>query len=623
MTEIKRRTRRLFAALLGLLMALSLLSTTAFAKDGEATIVVTLPTGEAMKDVDLSGITVTPYLVLDQVNDEETDVSKKQYEVTEGFKPFFDHVDKQAPDEGFTSGLTAFFDGTGTVYLTYNETDKKLMASKTKPEDDTKYIALTNAKALDQTYPEAELLSRITAADDLTTLYSWIEKYIKAKVEEGTLSPAKQESGVDQNGTTMTINGLNEGYYALLFANTPSAVSVTQGIMVATTGATPVEIELKSETIPLVKQVKNPDHTGEDFSDTTPLQETTADVGDELTYHITTKVPTLANTENLTIFKMEDTMQNQQLTGSMTLTLTKDGENTVSFTAAVPTSVPGTVNFTGTTGTIATLDVGAYAQNTETQINEQSFTVDFMAQDLTDAITKYQGYTVTLTYNAMVTADAVKVNENDVKLYVNNNDKPLEDKTKVYTYGVEVQKTFSDGSTDKYSEVTFSLYPDVNGSKGDDALHFVEMSTGVSGSYRKPVGSSETGDTVLKLDGSGKLTITGLDVGTYWLVENETADGYTKSEDIQIVLTADTTNKEQLDDTLTTAKIGGNGKNLANVDNSTGSISLARFDVLNQKGFELPETGGAGTWMFTIGGILLVAAAGVLFVLSRKKDGSK
>lgn len=633
MTEIKRRAKRLFAGLLGLLMALSLLSTTAFAKDGAATIVVTLPTGDAVKDVDMSDIMVTPYLVLDQVNPDETDPSKKQYEVTEGFKEFFDHKDKELPEEGFDSDLVDAFANVSagnSVYLYYDGTKLSATVATTDPTDGKQYIKFSgdNAKALDATYPEAELLSRITSTGDQSILYTWIEKYIKAKA--GTLNPAKPESGVDQNGTTMTISGLNEGYYALLFDNTPSAIVIKQGILIATKG-TDAEMELKYETPPLEKTVKNKDHTTpatENFG-----TETTADVGDELTYQITTTVPTLANSENLTIFKMEDTMQNQQLTGTMTLTLTKEGEDTVSYTATVPAIVQGTTSatasFTGNGKTIATLTVNAYGPNSSTGVNEQTFIVDFKAQNLSDDIANYQGYHVQLLYNAMVTADAVQVNGNDVKLYINNDDKPLEDSTDVYTYGIEVQKKFSDGSTDKYDDVTFTLYPDKDGSKDDTALKFMEVTNGETGSYRKPVGSSETGDTVLKLDGSGKLTITGLDVGTYWLVETHTADGYSVSDDIKIVLVANPDQKENLLQSTagttdgTYAQLGGTGDNLATVQNNEGSISLAKFDVLNQKGFNLPQTGGAGTWMFTIGGILLVAAAGVLFALSRKKDGSK
>lgn len=634
MTEIKHKAKRLVATLLGLMMALVLLAPSAFAADGSASILVTLP---EVTDVDMSGITVTPYLVLDQVNDTETDASKKQYEVTEEFKGFFDHVDNVG-GEGFTSNLANVFAEAAktqtTVYLTYNADQKKLVASTAVPSAGTKSIAIPNATSLDATYPEAALLSKITDANDLSTLYSWVEKYIKAKIADGSLT-AGTATGVDGNGKAITLSGLNEGYYALLFTGFTDGLSVKQGILIATsaTSASP-GIQLKYETIPLEKGVKNPEHTTstvEDFG-----EETTADVGDVLTYDITTKIPTLANTDNLTVFKLEDTMENQQLTGTMTLTLTKD-DTTVEFTADVPDDASKATYFTDGSGNIAKLTITNYGpvqvdpNDPTKKANKQTFTVDFLPKkaddpsavedEITAPLTNYQGYDVELTYTAMVTADAVQVNGNDITLNFTNDGNPssLTDHTDVYTYGIDVQKKFSDGGS-QYGSVKFSLYTAAEYTSTKTALTLY----GQNGSY-KATGTAGSGTTELALNSTtGKLTITGLDEGTYWLVETATADGYTKSEDIKIVLAANSENKAVLDRDGTTAMIGGTGKDLSSITSEANtSISLAQFEVLNQKGFSLPQTGGAGTWMFTIGGILLVAAAGVLFALSRKKDRSK
>ena len=43
-----------------------------------------------------------------------------------------------------------------------------------------------------------------------------------------------------------------------------------------------------------------------------------------------------------------------------------------------------------------------------------------------------------------------------------------------------------------------------------------------------------------------------------------------------------------------------------------------KLNVLNKKGFDLPTTGGMGTWLFTIGGLVLMAGAGVLLAKGRK-----
>ena len=46
---------------------------------------------------------------------------------------------------------------------------------------------------------------------------------------------------------------------------------------------------------------------------------------------------------------------------------------------------------------------------------------------------------------------------------------------------------------------------------------------------------------------------------------------------------------------------------------------VVKLNVVNKKGFDLPTTGGMGTWMFTIGGLVLMAGAVVVFISSKKK----
>lgn len=86
----------------------------------------------------------------------------------------------------------------------------------------------------------------------------------------------------------------------------------------------------------------------------------------------------------------------------------------------------------------------------------------------------------------------------------------------------------------------------------------------------------------------GYAVIDGLDAGTYILTETEAPDGYVKS------------------DTPLTIVIPDN----ADGDNVV-SVSFANSQI--------PHTGGTGTLMFTIGGAAIIATAGVLLLVSRKK----
>ena len=54
-----------------------------------------------------------------------------------------------------------------------------------------------------------------------------------------------------------------------------------------------------------------------------------------------------------------------------------------------------------------------------------------------------------------------------------------------------------------------------------------------------------------------------------------------------------------------------------NYNNETGYFEIT---VLNNKGFQLPATGGMGTVIFTVGGLSLMALAGGAYVASKRKE---
>lgn len=586
MRRSKTAIKRLFGILMSMIMILGMMTTTAFAEDGNAAITITK--GENI-ETDWTGMTVNAYMVLDQVNDKETIEGKKQYAVTDGFKQFFNIND--ATDE--------LFDGDNdNVYLNYQD-NKITYSDKTS----TGAIFISDAK-LDTTYKEADLVKRVGDAGQTALFYTWIEKYIESK--DDSLTATKSVSVTTEGSTQLVIGELNEGYYALTFSGVPDGISVKQGILVATSES----IELKAEDLPLTKEVKPVDKA--DYA-----ASATAALGEALEYKITSKVPTLTDYSNLTKFVFTDTLVRQVVDSTKFALEIKDAD----------VSKDGNVFKIGNT-VVATLDLDdydtvEYPEEPGIMVPGQKFTLTFV----TSVLENYQGKGITLTYQASLTKDAVNVNDNLVSLdYTNGPDKSkLTADTEVYTYGIEVQKTFSDASRD-YTGVNFKLYQDNEGTKGTQIAL-----VGANGSYHVPVidtktGQPESGSTdALILDGNGKLTITGLDEGTYWLVETVAPDGFTVAKPIQIVLAKDSKNPSVLDEDKSTAQYDGTGNDLLTTvtSHATTSISLGQLTVLNQKGFSLPSTGGAGTWMLTIGGILLIAAAGGLYVIYRKKFAAK
>ena len=86
----------------------------------------------------------------------------------------------------------------------------------------------------------------------------------------------------------------------------------------------------------------------------------------------------------------------------------------------------------------------------------------------------------------------------------------------------------------------------------------------------------------------GYAVIDGLDAGTYTLTETKAPDGYVKSDTPLTIVIPD----------------NADGENVV-------SVSFANSQI--------PHTGGTGTLMFTIGGAAIIATAGVLLLVSRKK----
>lgn len=601
-----RKSNRFLSRLTGTLAALTLVVGLApaavFAADGNASIKITEPDWSD-DSKDWAGTQANAYLVLDQVNHTETVPAKKLYSVTNDFDAFFniDTDDNNGSiDEVFGTTGTG-----GTVYLWFDGTD--LSAGTTEPASG-EYITFSgdDAKALDKTYGEADLVSRIVGDDgeggsNAGVFYSWIEKYIE-KNRDSITAPltAKAESDA-----TMTINNLQEGYYAIDFKNIPSGLSLKQGVMIATTGDTPAQMNLKAEDLPFKKEISEKDAN-------VWFDELTAETGDVLDYKLTAQVPTLTDYDNLTEFTMSDTLEKQEfdpasveiVIGNATITRGTDSDSNQFY-------IEQTL--------LATLTPVSYADE------KSSFTLTFEPS----ALEAYEGATVTVTYSAELTTDAVKINVNDAKLEWNNNgsESVLTDSTKVYTYGIELTKTFSDAtvSVNEIAKVTFRLYR-VNG-QDEELLHF----TNSAGNYILVSDSDGTGNvTDLKLNTSNrKLTVVGLDDDeTYILKETNTADGYNLiAEDVTINLEAqDEPNAMLLDEEATSVKLGTIDLKTSFVNNTNTAdtaIASVAFELYNQKGFTLPKTGGTGTWALTMGGILLIAAAGGMLVVSRRKNSSR
>lgn len=185
----------------------------------------------------------------------------------------------------------------------------------------------------------------------------------------------------------------------------------------------------------------------------------------------------------------------------------------------------------------------------------------------------YVTYVTTLNKNALISADgALKANTNHVDLHYTNNmgvDSDITGNTvNVYTFELNVVKV--DGNTKApLAGATFKLTSD-----------------------------TDTTGTSLTTGNDGTVKFTGLKAGTYYVEETVAPSGYNiNSKKFTITIS-------------TSGVVTGDG-----VNNSKLTV--------NDYPLTVPQTGGAGTIMFTIGGVALIACAGVLFFILMRKKATK
>lgn len=185
---------------------------------------------------------------------------------------------------------------------------------------------------------------------------------------------------------------------------------------------------------------------------------------------------------------------------------------------------------------------------------------------------------VVVTYTAELNSSAVIGDAgNPNKAHISytdsyNNQADTEDTTvKVYTAKLNVLKVDAADNKTPLPGAKFTLYKEDGTTVADNGA---EVETGAD----------------------GKATFTGLAAGTYKLKETGAPDGYTLNADV------------------VTITVSANGT-INNEADYTVTVKDSKVVV--------PQTGGMGTMIFTIVGLSLIACAGVLFVVVRRKKASK
>lgn len=438
------------------------------------------------------------------------------------------------------------------------------------------------------------------------------------------------------------ITDLTGGYYFVKSANEDGKTDVanTRYMLEVVGDAT---VEAKNGVPTVDKKVQNEKNTNTDFADTT-----TAQVGQTVNFKLTGTLPSNYDYYKNYAYTFDDTL-------SEGLTLTKKQKNELfvkvyASQTEAEKDANGTDENTGVKLTAKSGNTGDYTVTVTSPADTTKTTSLKVAFDDLKTIKKADSNDALITknsvivvyYSATINGSATvgnAGNKNSVKLEYSNNPNNTgtgttkSDEVSVFTFKLDITKVKKGEIDKKLSGAKFVLSKDkdlkIDVADKDTDLTDIDVTeklikvTGTTPNYVINDGTNTSANEqyIMETASDGKLNITGLNKGVYYLYETKAPDGYNRiTEPIKIEITEATTTKGN-DNTFSVTSLKytiGNGTEQTVENATTGTISAT---VENTSGSTLPSTGGMGTKLFyTIGGILMAGAAIVLVVRKRRSD---
>ena len=226
----------------------------------------------------------------------------------------------------------------------------------------------------------------------------------------------------------------------------------------------------------------------------------------------------------------------------------------------------------------------------------------------------YSDCTLRITYAAALDTDSSLIlgdtgNPNEVTLTWKRSNASyydtLSDNAAVYSFGLDVTKNFSDGRGDA-TKVEFLIQNSTDNYYLTGSLNTTENVWYVTGKT-----AEESGATHFAPTAAGKLTVKGLEDDAYTLTEVKTDSAYTLLKaPVQVVISKS--------GATVSATVDGKAVNMSAIGSS--GHALAPFTIINTRGFDLPQTGGTGNWLFPVIGMVMLAACvtGIVILLKKK-----
>ena len=467
------------------------------------------------------------------------------------------------------------------------------------------------------------LNNKLSAA--LTANATTVKNALEAAVKNGGVAMAE----TDATGHAYA-SDMEQGLYLIVETRVPENVTSTCNPFLVSLPMTTIDgtawnydvtVYPKNQTgnPTLEKTVReNKNSTGKNTGSLTDITDgyahtASASIGDTVDYQIISTLPTITSkASSLSEYTYVDTMSKgiKYNKNDVVIEFFKDAGCTEKIATWDESSGKFTVAYDDAANTMT-------IRMTDTGLNE----INEATTVYSDRVKRgYSDCTMRITYAATLTSDAKmgdKDNPNTVTLTWKRTNTTyydtLEDCCHVFTYGIDVLKQFSDGKGD-IQDVKFLLHND-----SDDCYIIADLEDGIY--YAKGITTKKSDATTFVPNSSGHIIVKGLEDDSYSLTETATDKGYVLLKDaVKIIIKAAENGQcEKCGAKLLTASATVNRKDVTMTDGS----AIVPLTVVNNPGFDLPKTGGYGTWMFTIGGVALLGAAAFIAVKSRKHKSEK
>lgn len=468
-----------------------------------------------------------------------------------------------------------------------------------------------------------------------TATKNTLEDYIKA-------NGGKDMTETSSTGVT-SVDKLPVGLYMVVETHVPEDVTYTTDPFMVSIPATTVDgqdwmydinVYPKNQTDypTLDKKVADDDDYSSEGNNGHALKDTASvSEGDVADYRVTSKLPAIISKASyFTKYTFVDTL-------AKGLTYNKDSVTLYWY----DTKADAGINDTAKAVATWTQDKNKF---TVTVQNNQ-MTVAMTADGLKEINPNYAGKYVVVSYSANVksTDDLVlgdNGNANDVVLtYARTNtayEDVLKDEAVVYSYGIDLTKTFSDNNGDA-TKVQFVAKNTSRQTDGQTATYYLVANKVSDGQYHVTGETTNADDaTVFSPDNNGKINVYGLEENSYSLTEIATDKGYNLLKDAitieitktDVVINPSVATVRGQDNPNADVIYTKNASAKATVDNLDAKMlakgdsenAMVKISVQNNKSFPIPSTGEMGTYATVIIGCML-AAAGIM--LRTKKENAE